>query len=354
VTTAAALLTRVWYAPRPTPVAQLLRPLSWMFGALARVRRAAYRTGLLRPVRLPVPVVVVGNITVGGVGKTPLVVALVEALRDRGRHPGIVSRGYGRRTSDTRPVHGVDDAADVGDEPLILVTTGVPVWVGSDRAGAAAALLAANPDVDVIVADDGLQHYALARDVEIAVVDTDRNLGNRLLLPAGPLREPASRLATVDAIVRLGSGRMVSDVRGAPREFAMVHAAQPWRNLADSTLRFRADTLHDAATVAIAGIGNPQRFFDALRACGFAGSIHAFPDHHSFTREELAFPQARAVLMTEKDAVKCRAFADARMWMLPIQARVDSSLIDLVAEKLDGSEVARDAGVSGHQGAARP
>ena len=195
-----------------------------------------------------------------------------------------------------------DDAGDAGDEPLILAETGVPVWVGADRPAAGRALLVDSPDVDVIVSDDGLQHYALARDVEIAVVDGDRALGNGRLLPAGPLREPASRLAAV----------------------------------------------------AIAGIAHPERFFAVLTAQGFAGRTHAFPDHYAYSRDDVAFPAASAVLMTQKDAVKCRAFADARMWMLPIRAEVDRALIELVVEKVDGSQVARDARVPRHEGTADP
>jgi len=355
MTGVAAHLSRIWYAPTATPLAQLLRPLSWLFGALAALRRAAYRHGVLRRVRLPVPVVVVGNIMAGGAGKTPLVAALVEALRDRGWHPGIVSRGYGRDATDTRAVHASDDARDAGDEPLILAATGVPVWVGPRRASAAQSLLTAHPDVDVIVADDGLQHYALARDVEIAVIDAARGFGNGLLMPAGPLREPPSRLESVDAVVRLSRAPApdpaARPVRGA---FAMTQQPQPWRNVADSSLAFDARVLQDAATVALAGIADPGRFFDALRAHGFAGRAKAFPDHHRYSRDDVAFPGAPAVLMTEKDAVKCRAFADARMWMLPIRAHIDPALVDLVTEKLDGSEIARDARLSGHQGTAHP
>ena len=351
---AAALLARVWYAPKATPLAQSLRPLSWVFGMLAALRRGAYRRHLLRRVRLPVPVVVVGNITAGGAGKTPLVAALVEALRARGRHPGIVSRGYGRCTRGARAVHAEDDARDTGDEPLMLVATGVPVWVGADRSAAAQALLATHPDVDVIVSDDGLQHYALARDVEIAVVDAARGLGNRLLLPAGPLREPPSRLASVDAIVCVGTGAAQPNGQPTSRTFAMRLEPLAWRNLADPALAFDAGTLRDPTAVAIAGIAHPDRFFEALRAQGFAGRTRAFADHHAYSRHDVAFPGARAVLMTQKDAVKCRAFADLRMWMLPIRACVDASLVDLVVEKLDGSQIARDAGLSGHQGAARP
>ena len=350
----AALLTRVWYAPQPTALAQLLRPLSWLFGALAALRRAAYRLRVLRAHRLPVPVIVVGNLTAGGAGKTPLVAALADALRRRGRRPGIVSRGYGRPTNDTRPVNAGDDARDVGDEPLLLAGSGMPVFVGAQRAAAAQALLAAHPDIDVVVCDDGLQHYALARDVEIAVVDDAREFGNRLLLPAGPLRERPSRLASVDAIVRLVATPPPASSASARREFVMVQETQPWRNVAHSARAFDAALLRDPSTVAIAGIANPDRFFGALRAAGFRGRTRAFADHHRYKAEDVAFPGARAILMTEKDAVKCRAFADPRMWMQPIRARIDAPLVDLVLEKLDGSQAARNAGVPGHQGSADP
>jgi len=352
VSRTAALVTRSWYAPHPTALSAALWPLAWLFGGVVALRRFAYRQGWLPRVRLPVPVVVVGNITAGGAGKTPLVAALVDALCVRGFRPGIVSRGYGRRGREPRGVRANDDARDTGDEPLILAESGVPVWVCSNRAAAAQALLTAHPDVDVIVADDGLQHYALARDVEIAVIDGERALGNGLLLPAGPLREPASRLASVDAVVRLFTGHLPAHPRTG--EFSMSHEAQPWQNLVDPARAFDAATLRDPATVAIAGIAHPDRFFSSLIAHGLTGRTHAFPDHHRYSRDDVAFAGAPAVLMTQKDAVKCRAFADARMWMLPIRAHVDPALVDLVVEKLDGSQVARDAGVSRHQGSADP
>ena len=350
----AALLARSWYAPKPTPLSLALWPLSCVFGVLSALRRGAYRHDLLRRVRLPVPVVIVGNITAGGAGKTPLVAALVEGLRERGRRPGIVSRGHGRHRRDVLAVHAGDRAADVGDEPLILVTTGVPVFVGADRAAACRRLLASHPLVDVVVADDGLQHYALARDVEIAVVDDARGLGNGMLLPAGPLREPASRLASVDAVVRLRARTGDTFEWRETREYAMTQQPLPWQNVADPTRAFDARALQDPSTVAIAGIAHPDRFFDALRAQGFVGATHAFADHHDFSRADVHFPGARAVLMTQKDAVKCSAFADERMWMQPIRAHVETSLIDFVAEKLDGSQAARDAGVSGHEGTTGP
>ena len=359
--TRAGALTRAWYAPRIAPLLQLLRPLAWLFGAVVAIRRRLYRSGILRTVRVAVPVVIVGNISVGGTGKTPLVEALVVALQKRGRHPGIVSRGYGRATEDVRAVRSGDDPRLTGDEPLLLARTGAPTWVGSDRVQAAQAMLRANTDVDSIVADDGLQHYALARDVEIVVIDGARELGNGLLLPAGPLREPPSRLRSVDAIVTL-----VADARSprtatalasgamtrSPRNFVMVHEPQAFENLVDAEREFEPAMLRDPKTVAIAGIANPDRFFDALRRQGFRGRAVAFPDHHRYTRDDVAFPGASAVLMTAKDAVKCRAFADTRMWTMPIRARIDDALVELVLEKIDGSEVARNARLSRDQGAA--
>jgi tetraacyldisaccharide 4'-kinase len=350
---AAEPLVRAWYAASPTAVATLLRPLAFLYGVVTAARRAAYRLHLLASARMPVPVVVVGNLTSGGAGKTPLVHALVVALRERGRRPGIVSRGYGRRTRDVRAVHVGDDARDVGDEPLLLAATGTPVFVGRRRKAAARALLDAHPEVDVIVADDGLQHYALARDVEIAVLDSTRALGNGLLLPAGPLREPASRLASVDALVWRSAQTPAAPRGWHAREYAMTLVTQPWRNVSDPALPFDGALLADPSTVAIAGIADPAGFFAALRAEGFRGVTHAFPDHHAYTRDDVAFEGASAILMTEKDAVKCTAFRDARMWWLPLRARVDPALVDDVLEKIDGPEAPRNARVPRHQGSAR-
>jgi tetraacyldisaccharide 4'-kinase len=344
----ARFVSDIWYARTPGIAARLLVPLSWIFGAVAAVRRAAFASGVLRRVRVGVPVVVVGNVTVGGTGKTPLVAALVEALRERGRRPGIVSRGYGRRTHDVRAVARGADVHDVGDEPLLLAHLGIPVFVGRDRVAAARSLLAAHPGVDVIVSDDGLQHYRLARDVEIVVVDAARGLGNGRLLPAGPLREPASRLASADAIVwRNGDASS-----HGPREFAMTYDAKAWTNLVDPARAFDPAALADPSAIAIAGIGDPGAFFGALRAAGFRGRTFAFADHHAFTRGDVAFPGATAILMTEKDAVKCDAFRDARMWMRPVRARIDPALVDLVQERIDGPEASRNARVSRDEGSA--
>lgn len=355
-----AALQRAWWQPRVTPLAALLLPLSWLFAAVSALRRIAYRAGWMHRTRVPVPVVIVGNIAVGGAGKTPLVCALVLALRERGFHPGIVSRGHGRADDALRIVRIDDRPRDVGDEPLILAATGAPVCVGRRRGDAVRALLAAHPDVDVIVSDDGLQHYALDRDVEIAVVDGARGVGNGLLLPAGPLREPVSRLASVDAVVELrGSGtRGTRGTRGSAAlggplaVYAMSQEPQAWRNVADPSIVVDSSRLRGPDIVAIAGIGNPQRFFDLLARLGLDARTRAFDDHHAYRRTDVLFPGARAILMTEKDAVKCREFGDPRMWMLPIRASVDPALIDAIVEKLRGPQAPRNARVPGDQGSA--
>jgi tetraacyldisaccharide 4'-kinase len=335
----ASHLVAAWYAPRLSPLAAALWPASLVFRTVVAVRRAFYRTGVLRSERVAVPVVIVGNLTVGGSGKTPLVRALVEALAARGWRPGIVSRGYGGTDAGPRAVHPGDDPGEVGDEAPLLAEQGCPVWIGRKRADAARALLVAHPGCNVIVSDDGLQHYALARDVEIAVVDGARGLGNGLLLPAGPLRERRGRLDEVDAVVRLltaGEPQPSSQDGGA--HSVMVQEPLPWRNLV------RADAVADPAAWregvvhAVAGIGNPERFFACVRALGLAPVCHAFPDHHRYAPEDIRWPGATAILMTEKDAVKCAAFADERCWAQPMRARIDPALVDLIERRLRGSQ----------------
>jgi tetraacyldisaccharide 4'-kinase len=318
-------------------------PLSWLFASVAALRRALYRRGALRSTRLPVPVVVVGNVTVGGTGKTPLVIALARALAERGRHPGIVSRGYGASGAVPREVAAGDDPAEAGDEPLLLAAAGVPVVVARDRVAAARALLATHPSCDVILADDGLQHYALARDVEIVVVDGTRGFGNGRLLPAGPLREPRSRADAADAIVTLVSPdapreRVTVAVPG--RRTTMTHAPIGLRNLADPSRRADPSAWPRGTVHAVAGIGNPQRFFDLLERMGIDAVPHAFADHHAFVPADLDFPGASAIVMTAKDAVKCARFADARLHALDIRAVIDPALVALILERIDGRQAA--------------
>ncbi|MCL2871420.1 MAG: tetraacyldisaccharide 4'-kinase [Betaproteobacteria bacterium] len=338
-------LLNLWYAPRPTWLAWLLWPWSLLFRALASVRAALYRNGLLRSVTLPVPVIVVGNITVGGTGKTPFVIALAQALAERGFRLGIISRGYGGEASARGDVVGVNadsDVREVGDEAALIARAGWPMAVGRDRVAAGKALLAAHPEIDVLISDDGLQHYRLARTMEIALLDGERQLGNRLLLPAGPLREPLSRLARVNAIVLTAMGDVVPEFHsdfGVP-VFRQTLRAEAWRRVAKPDAQ-HLDEKHELdffaqeeGVHALAGIGHPERFFATLQRFGICAQTQAFADHHRFTAADLALPQARWILMTEKDAIKCATIADARCWYLPIVGSIEPALLRLVEEML--------------------
>lgn len=303
------------------------------FFALVAARRVAYRYGLLRSERLPLPVVVIGNLVAGGAGKTPLTLWLAQQLRMRGRRPGIVSRGYGRTDESVRKVGVGATAETVGDEPLLLARrSGCPVAVGADRVAAARVLLAAHPDCDLILCDDGLQHYRLQRDVEIAILDR-RGLMNGWPLPAGPLREPAGRLADIDALV-LHETAYVPD-RSVPR-FTMRLVGQRFYRLDDPRIVCEAGALADRRLHAVAGIGEPQRFFDHLAALGLIFTAHVFPDHHRYRAADLAFA-GDALLMTEKDALKCAGLSTLPIWVLPVDAVIEPDLAALVLEKIDGS-----------------
>ena len=313
-------LTKLWYRDSPGP--SLLQPLSWLYEAAMRVRRGAYAHGWLATHGVGKPVVVVGNLTVGGTGKTPLVIWLARHLRERGLKVGIVSRGYG--SDPKQPARLVDPGIsrwqEVGDEPLLLARrSGCDTVVGRDRVAAARALVARQ--VDVIVADDGLQHLRLARQCEIVVVDGIRGFGNARVLPAGPLREPVARLAAADLIVINGTPEHPS-LSSAVKAKALQMTLQPEEALrvdgqGSSTAleAFRGRPIH-----AVAGIGNPARFFRDLRSRGLEVIEHPFPDHHPFIPRDLSFADDLPVLMTEKDAVKCGTFSDPRLWFVPTAA----------------------------------
>lgn len=334
-------LSRQWQSIGVVPL--LLLPFAGAFAIVATARRLLFRFGWFRPTRLPVPVIVVGNITAGGTGKTPLVLWLAQRLQERGWHPGIVTRGYGGSNRAPHPVSPGNGSDESGDEAVLLVErSGCPVWAGVDRAGCARRLLEAHPETDVIVSDDGLQHYPLARDVEIAVIDGDRGFGNGLPLPAGPMREPVGRLRTSTVVVVNGSLQRADVLRARDRlergrptvpVLAMAYTGSAFRNLRSGTqceaMAFRGRRVH-----AIAGTGNPERFFEHLARLGIDAAKTAFPDHHPFRPHELSRIDADVVLMTEKDAVKCRAFADERMWMLPVDAQVDAGLSTLVDDHI--------------------
>ncbi len=312
-----------WYGPGPRP--WLLRPLGWLYRGVTAVRAGLYRRGWLASVRLPVPVLVVGNITLGGTGKTPLVIALARHLRGAGWQPGVVSRGYGGDVDGPCLLPEDPDPARFGDEPcLIRRRANVPVAVGKRRPEAARLLVDAG--VDVIIADDGLQHYRLQRDVEICVIDGERRLGNGLVLPCGPLREPPSRLRRVDYRVvnggEVGPGEVPMQLTG--EEAVRVNGGDR-RPLA----AFRGQRVH-----AVAGIGHPARFFDSLRRHGLEVIGHAFEDHHAYVPGDLAFGDNLPVLMTEKDAVKCAAFATQAMWSVPVQARLPETFLRAVDARM--------------------
>ena len=314
-----------WY--RRGAVAWLLWPASLAFAVLVFLRRALYRLRVMPSAHPGVRVIVVGNLTVGGSGKTPLVLWIAEFLKKHGRSPAIVSRGYGARIGAPRAATVADEAEQVGDEPIVLSRrSGCPVWVGADRLAVIEALRGAHPDVDVLVLDDGLQHYRLRRDVEIAVVDS-RGFGNGFLLPAGPLREPPRRLKSVDAVVSHGS-----TVAG----YAMRLEGDVVHRMTDSRDRRPVQSFSGQKVHAVAGIGNPSRFFLHLGRLGLRVVPHPFPDHHRLTPEELDFGDQAPVMMTEKDAVKLRRYGRANWWVLPVTAQLDPAFGDWLLRKLDG------------------
>jgi len=310
-----------WY--NKSFITLVLLPVSWLFCFVAILRRALYRLGVFKVHQLSVPVIIVGNISVGGTGKTPLVTWLVDILRSNGYTPGIVSRGYGGQATHWPQQVRVDsDPRMVGDEAVLLSQRcACPMAVGPKRVEAAEALLA-HTDCDIIVADDGLQHYALGRDLEIAVVDGVRRFGNQHCLPAGPLREPLSRLASVDAVVTNG-------VPGV-REYRMDLIPGTLRNLKAPGRRATLDDFAGKTVHAIAGIGNPPRFFRQLETQGITVIEHAFADHHPFTQDDIIFDDGLPVLMTEKDAVKCQEFSGEQHWCVPVDAKLDERIIPLI------------------------
>ena len=324
--------TPAWWFGEAT-VPWWARLLALPYAAVVALRRRLYAAGLLRERKVAVPVLVIGNLAAGGAGKTPLALAVVRRLRDAGWRPGVASRGYGRDDAGTpRWVTAETASAQGGDEPLLFARRlAVPVRVDRDRHAAARAL--AEAGCDIVVCDDGLQHYRLARDIEIEVVDGARRYGNGRMLPAGPLREPVARGRRCDfRVVNLGHAAAHDGGTGLG-EWPMQLQARQALPMAGG----RARALHTFAGMrvhAVAGIGNPQRFFDMLRALGIGVIPHAFPDHHAYRAQDLDFGNDQPVLMTEKDAVKCGAFADARCYMIPVDAELPAAFWIALDERL--------------------
>jgi tetraacyldisaccharide 4'-kinase len=322
-----ASLERHW--DHLTPVSLALLPLSLLFCLVVGLRRLLYRAGILSRIRLDVPVIVVGNITVGGTGKTPLVLWITDLLKRSGYRPGIVTRGYrGASRHWPRAVTPSTDASEVGDEAVLLARrSGCPVLAGPDRVESGRLLI--EQGCTVLVSDDGLQHYRLDRDIEIAVIDGTRRFGNGLCLPAGPLREPVGRLRTVT--LRVAQGQSEPGEIGMSLVPGRVYRLQNPDEHADLD-DFRAGSVH-----AVAGIGNPERFFSSLRSLGIDVIPHAFPDHHAFQASDLVFGDDIPVLMTEKDAVKCQTFARPNFWVLPVTAQPVAELAERVLNRLKES-----------------
>ncbi len=306
----------------------LLLPFSLLFLLLSTLRRVAFGLGLCKIISLPVPVIVVGNISVGGTGKTPLILWLAEFLTEQGYRPGIISRGYAGRAKQPQSVSLATDPTLVGDEAVLLAQRlKCPVWVGEDRVAVARALLVARPDCNVILSDDGLQHYRLGRDLEVVVVDGLRRFGNGFVLPAGPLREPQQRLQCVDAVV-------VNDGKVTENEYSMSLQGRTFRNVSDIEAFADADDFSDQHCHAVAGIGHPSRFFNHLRGLGLSVVEHPFLDHHAYVPQDLQFDDSAAILMTEKDAVKCHTFAPPKCWFLRVDAMLDSAFGEIILERL--------------------
>lgn len=312
---------------KPNVLTGVLKPLSHLYRGAFSMRKKAFQKGFFDSYRAPIPVIVVGNLTVGGTGKTPLVIYLVEQLRAQGLKPGVISRGYSGEAPDYPfEVTRDSDVIHSGDEPALIVKrTAVPMMVGSDRKASIEALLNKH-EIDVIVSDDGLQHLALQRDIEVCIVDDTSPQENEYLLPAGPYREPLTRLLSVDFIVRHGG-----EVGNADNQFSMsLQAGKPLPLKPQLDINFPKDQ----AFHAVAGIGNPQRFFDTCESLNYNFEAHSFADHHHFTADDIDFG-AQHVLMTEKDAVKCLSFAGNRHWYLPVSAQLSEGLIDALMAKLN-------------------
>lgn len=329
------LFDEIWYGRHPS--ALVLVPLSLCYLAAVRLRRAAYTSGLLRIAQPNIPVLVVGNLTVGGTGKTPLVIWIAAFLREAGFKPGIVTRGYGGRARHwPQQVRPDGDPRAVGDEAIVLARRSrCPVAAGPDRAANVSALVA-HGGCDIAISDDGLQHYGIARAVEVVVIDGVRRFGNGLCLPAGPLREPVGRLREVDFVVTNGiAGR---------GEFSMKYVGTTLYGVAERGVNQPIEAFAGQQVHAVAAIANPDRFFTVLRSKGLRVTPHPFPDHHPFTARDLAFADDLPIIMTEKDAVKCETFASDRHWFLPITAELPElfgqRLLQLLQRGRDGQETA--------------
>ena len=318
-------LTKLHYSKSLAPL--FLLPLSAIYLLISFARKYLYRFNLLKSFKIQVPVIVIGNITSGGTGKTPLVIHLANELKKNGYHPGIISRGYGSKRNGVSEVNKKSDVESIGDEPILIHKhTHLPVFIAKDRVLAAKALIKKYKKIDVILSDDGMQHYRLRRDIEILVIDGTRRFGNGYLLPAGPLREPKRKVKSVDAIV-------CNEKKVIDGSYLMKYKSYFLINLKTKKKiplnKVRLNNLH-----AVAGIGNPDRFFNYLKALGLVFDSSSYKDHYRFTKKDFKTMNDKNIIMTEKDAVKCEKFARDNFWYLPVVAEIDSKFTDFILNKM--------------------
>jgi tetraacyldisaccharide 4'-kinase len=321
-------VNRHWYQSSYTWLSFLLLPVSWLFRLIVNFRRNLYRLGIKKNYQFNTPVIVVGNITIGGTGKTPFVIWLAHFLKAQGYRPGIVSRGYGARKKLVSPryVDSTTQATEAGDEAVLLADrSACPVVTAASRVEAVKALLAAS-DCNIVISDDGLQHYRLGRQLEIAIVDGERRFGNNCFLPAGPLREAVSRLQTVDFVV--------AQQGALQNEYEMRLSGDSLVAIQNPTLTVKAGTFQGKRVHAVAAIGNPQRFFSSLKNFGMEVVEHVFPDHYLYQANDFDFGDDLPIIMTEKDAVKCQAFADKTFWYLPVAAELTPEFAKILLQKI--------------------
>lgn len=324
-------INHIWY--QKNILKYFLLPFSFIYRTIISIRHFLYQKNIFKSYKINIPVIIVGNITVGGTGKTPLVIALAKALQQNGFHPGIISRGYGGK-SKKWPVF-VDKNSDpilVGDEAVLMAkSTGLPVVVGPCRVASARALQGA---ANIILSDDGLQHYALKRDIEIAVIDSTRRFGNGFCLPAGPLREPVSRLKSADFIVINNNFLIPTPTHTHTPTVAMYFTIDDIVNVIDENKKINVPELKNKKIMAVAAIGNPERFFNSLRSLNIFFETKIFPDHYFFEKKDFELIKSDIILMTEKDAVKCAAFSDDRFYMVRGHVELDSSFINQITDRL--------------------
>ena len=318
-------LTKLHYSKSLAPL--FLLPLSAIYLLISFARKYLYRFNLLKSFKIQVPVIVIGNITSGGTGKTPLVIHLANELKKNGYHPGIISRGYGSKRNGVSEVNKKSDVESIGDEPILIHKhTHLPVFIAKDRVLAAKALIKKYKKIDVILSDDGMQHYRLRRDIEILVIDGTRRFGNGYLLPAGPLRESKRKVKSVDAIV-------CNEKKVIDGSYLMKYKSYFLINLKTKKKiplnKVRLNNLH-----AVAGIGNPDRFFNYLKALGLVFDSSSYKDHYRFTKKDFKTMNDKNIIMTEKDAVKCEKFARDNFWYLPVVAEIDSKFTDFILNKM--------------------